>query len=74
MSEPEIRMWRPGEPEDDLWGFVSREERDAYQEGHPGPFCRVVRPASAGPVPFEAQVIRAYLGKWNTKPETKRLN
>lgn len=74
MVEREIRMWRPGEPEGDLHGFVSREERDAYQEGHPGPFRRVVRPAHLGPIPADLVALREITAHWEVKPETKRLN
>jgi hypothetical protein len=42
-------IWWPGEPEDDLHGFVTEKERDAFQRGEPGPFRRVLRNPARGP-------------------------
>lgn len=56
--------WSPGEPEDDLHGFVTREDRDACDRGERGPFKRVVRDHhKLGPVPPEVQLIRAMFDK-----------
>ena len=35
--------WHPGEPDDHLAGFATKEDRDAYQRHAPGPFERVRR-------------------------------
>mgnify|MGYP006053032457 CR=1 FL=1 len=35
--------WHPGEPDDHLVGFATKEDRDAYQRHAPGPFERVRR-------------------------------
>ena len=35
--------WHPGEPDDHLVGFATKEDRDAYQCHAPGPFERVRR-------------------------------
>lgn len=35
------RWWYRGEPEDGLQGFVTREDRDRFSNGGPGPFRRV---------------------------------
>lgn len=68
----QTRLWCPGETEEGLLGFVHREERDAYQDGHPGPFTRVVRPESWGPVPADVQFVRDL---WPAqRVETRRLN
>lgn len=63
MSKPVWVWWSPGEPEDDLHGFVSREERDDCDAGKPGPFKRIVRNHhELGPVPLEVQLIRKLYG------------
>lgn len=63
-NKPVIIWWSPGEPEDDLHGFLSRKERDAHGRGATGPFRRIVRDHHAlGPVPFEVRITRAYLDK-----------
>lgn len=46
MNEERLRSWvwwRPGQSEDALYGFVSREERDECQRGGKGPFRRIIR-------------------------------
>ena len=59
-----IVWWSPGEPEDDLHGFLTKQERDDHGAGKPGPFRRIVRDHhKLGPVPFEAQILRDYLGQ-----------
>lgn len=64
MAKRVTVWWSPGEPEDDLHGFVSKEERDACDRGEPGPFRRIVRDHhKLGPIPFEARVTRAYLDR-----------
>lgn len=42
-DKPVTIWWSPGEPEDDLHGFVTKEHRDACDAGEPGPFLRIVR-------------------------------
>ncbi len=57
--------WYPGDDEDDLHGFVTARERDAYERGEPGPFRRVVRDHhKLGPVPDELVAVREITGKW----------
>jgi hypothetical protein len=56
-------LWSPGEPEGDLHGFLTREDRDAHDRGEPGPFRRIVRNPALGPVPFEARITRDYLDR-----------
>jgi hypothetical protein len=36
------RWWNRDEPEAGLQGFVTREDRDRFSSGGPGPFRRVV--------------------------------
>jgi hypothetical protein len=36
------RWWSRDEPEDGLQGFVTKEARDRFSAGEPGPFRRVV--------------------------------
>lgn len=41
--------WSPDEPEGDLLGFHTREDRDAFSRGEAGPFRRrVARPGQPG--------------------------
>ena len=64
MAKQVITWWTPGEPEDDLHGFVSRQERDDHDAGKHGPFRRIVRDHhSLGPVPFEVKLIRRLFGR-----------
>lgn len=71
-SPSKTRLWSPDETEDGLLGFVHREERDACAEGHPGPFTRIVRPESWGPVPADIQFVRDL---WSVQRlDTRRLN
>ena len=59
--------WSPGEPEDDLHGFVTQRERDEYERGKPGPFRRVVRDHhKLGPVPDDVRAAREITDKWQT--------
>lgn len=67
-----MRIWSPGEWEGDLLGFLHVEERDACEEGHPGPFTRIVRPESWGPRSLECQTIDEMFPI--VRPETRRLN
>lgn len=55
--------WHPGEPEDNLHGFVTKQDRDDFEAGKPGPFLRVVRHPNAGPIPLEVQLIRQLYGR-----------
>lgn len=58
MAEPVWIWWSRGEPEDDLHGFLTREDRDAEARGEPGPFRRIVRDHHRlGPVPLEKRVL-----------------
>jgi hypothetical protein len=51
--------WCPGEPDDDLHGFVTVRERDAFEAGGAGPFRRVIRDHHRlGPVPAEILAVR----------------
>lgn len=43
MDKPVTIWWSPGEPEDDLHGFVTKAHRDACDAGESGPFLRIVR-------------------------------
>jgi hypothetical protein len=63
MAQPVTVWWSPGEWEGDLHGFLTREDRDAYDRGEAGPFQRIVRSPALGPVPFEARVTRSYLNR-----------
>lgn len=54
--------WSPGEPDEDLHGFVTRVDRDAHGRGEQGPFKRIVRNHhKLGPIPDEVKIIRKYL-------------
>lgn len=57
--------WSPGEPEEDLHGFVTVKDRDAFGRGESGPFRRVVRDHhKLGPVPDDIVAVRAITDKW----------
>jgi hypothetical protein len=57
--------WSPGEPEDDLHGFVTVKDRDDFERGKPGPFKRVMRDHhKLGPVPADILAVRAITDKW----------
>jgi len=67
--------WSPGEPTTDLHGFVTRRDRDAYVNGDPGPFRRIVRNHhKLGPVPDDVAAVHAILDEWvsNERPAPKR--
>lgn len=52
--------WYPGDADDDLHGFVTAKERDAFEKGKSGPFRRVVRDHhKLGPVPDDILAVRA---------------
>lgn len=53
--------WSPGEPDDDLFGFITKKERDASGRGEPGPFRRIVRNLRERPITFEERIQKAYL-------------
>lgn len=56
--------WYPGDAEDDLHGFVTVRERDAFEAGKPGPFRRIVRNHhKLGPVPDEVLAVRTIYGR-----------
>jgi len=61
MAECVWIWWSPGEPEDDLHGFVTREDRDACGRGEARPFKRVVRDPGRGQIPHETLIVRRYL-------------
>lgn len=64
MAKQVTIWWSPGEPEDDLHGFVTREDRDAHGRGDLGPFRRIVRDHhKLGPVPEEVKIIRRFYGR-----------
>lgn len=57
--------WSPGEPADDLHGFVTVRERDDCERGKPGPFRRIVRDHhKLGPVPDDIVAVREITDKW----------
>lgn len=63
-TKPVTIWWMRGEDESDLHGFVTREHRDAYDRGEPGPFLRIVRNHhELGPVPEEVIATRRYLDR-----------
>lgn len=69
MSKPVTIWWSPCEPEDDLHGFVTRQDRDDCGAGKPGPFQRVVRDHhKLGPVPWEVLAIRSMYPPRRGKP------
>jgi hypothetical protein len=60
--------WSPGEPEDDLHGFVEKAERDACDCGKPGPFRRVVRDHhKLGPISAERMAMLDMFRKWTER-------
>lgn len=61
-KQPQVWVWwSPGEYEDDLHGFVTREHRDAHGRGETGPFKRVVRDNHKfGPVSEDTLALRHY--------------
>ena len=65
---PVWTWWTPGEPEDDLHGFVTVKDRDACERGKPGPFKRVVRDHhKLGPVPEDIKAVRAITDGWRNR-------
>ena len=56
--------WSSGEPEDDLYGFLTVKERDAYGRGERGPFRRRVRDLRTHPISPEEAVMTAMFAKW----------
>lgn len=68
MSDPVVAWWSPGEPEDDLHGFLTREDRDACERGEPGPFRRIVRDHhKLGPLSLERRAVLELFRKWERK-------
>lgn len=64
--------WSPGEPEYDLHGFVTREDRDACDRGEPGPFKRIVRDHhKLGPLPPERRFMIDMFAKWEQQSRVK---
>jgi hypothetical protein len=60
--------WSPGEPEDDMHGFVTKKGRDAYMRGEPGPFERVVRNHhELGPITPERHALLDLFKKWENR-------
>ena len=55
-------MWLRGQTEDHLHGFATREGRDAFMRGDPGPFERVLRDPAAPPIDTEVLLTRALCG------------
>lgn len=51
--------WLPGQSEAHLYGFATREDRDAYMRGESGPFERVLRPPDAPSIDAEVLLARA---------------
>ena len=65
--------WSPGEPEDDLHGFVTVKDRDAFERGKPGLFKRVVRDHhKLGPVPDDVRAVREVTDRWASPKRPKR--
>lgn len=65
MPRPVWAWWTPGEPEDDLHGFMSMRERDDFERGKPGPFRRVVRDHHRlGPIDPEILAVRQITDRW----------
>lgn len=61
-------FWTPGEPEDDLHGFLTVRERDAFEAGKPGPFRRIVRDHhKLGPIPEDVLAARTITDKWTKR-------
>ena len=57
--------WFPGEPEDDLHGFMSIQARNSFERGDAGPFRRIVRDHhKLGPVPDDILAVREVTDKW----------
>lgn len=54
-------MWHRGQSEEHVLGFATREGRDAFERGDPGPFERVLRAPDAPPVSDECRIVRAFL-------------
>lgn len=52
--------WCRGEPENDLYGFVHKHERDAHAIGANGPFTRVMRNLRTHPISREEQLTIDY--------------
>jgi hypothetical protein len=60
-----VTWWSLGEPEDDLHGFKTVRERDAFERGEPGPFRRIVRDHhKLGPVPPDVLAVREVTKRW----------
>lgn len=57
--------WSPGEPEDDLHGFVTVKDRDDFERGKPGPFKRIIRDHyKLGPIDPALVEARKIMGGW----------
>lgn len=68
MADPVWTWWSPGEPEDDLHGFLTREDRDAEARGEPGPFKRIIRDHHRlGPLSPERRVMLEMFRKWDQR-------
>lgn len=52
-------LWQRGQSEEHVHGFATREGRDAYDRGEPGPFERVLRDPAAPPISDETRLARA---------------
>jgi len=57
--------WTPGEPDDDVHGFVTKRERDDFERGKSGPFRRIVRDHhKLGPIDPVVLAVREVTDKW----------
>lgn len=64
VTKPVTIWWTPGEPEEDLHGFVTKQDRDDCAIGKSGPFLRIVRNYhELGPFLLEVRLTRWVLDK-----------
>lgn len=64
MTKPVTVLWWPGDNEDDLFGFVTKQDRDACARGEPGPFRRIVRDLTKRPITEQEAFMRGLFAKW----------